>query len=518
MILKGNARASGSDLATHLLNAYDNERVELAHIRGTIAEDLHGAFAEIEAIGSGTCAKKPLYSLSINPSEPLTREQYFEAIDAIETKLGLQGQPRAVVFHVKEGRMHAHAVWSRIDGLEMKAIHMAHDRRKLCDMACVLAEKFGHELPEGLKAWKDKQGFVKDKLEPTLAESAMADRTGISPEERRAEITAAYKAADSAASFVNALQDKGYVLAKGDRRSFVVVDQFGDVHSLSRYIKGVKSKEISARLGALDPAALPSVDQAKEQVAAHQKARAERSREQEKTANRADAGEENGTREKRSSAQKRAAMETRQAQRRFEFAKEAQALSARHEDETLSLHAAQLDDASGLLFRMRSKVADLIDTTPSLRSVLGHITAQVGLDPRERHKLEQQALARRHAREQKMMAGKKAALDKIAQRERQSLARDLKRDALLRMQQQEAARAQQSYGEDADLQTDRSLLEEGALGQEFNAEAQLEGDAGDDDNRDNGRKPRRSWKQRSRDKGVKRGQDRGRGYGYRRDD
>lgn len=317
---------------------------------------------------------------------------------------------------------------------------------------------------------------------------------------------------------MNALQDKGYVLAKGDRRSFVVVDPFGDVHSLSRYIKGVKFKEISARLGALDPAALPSVDQAKEQVAAHQKALAERSREQEKASNRADAAEENGTREKRSSAEKRAAMETRQAQRRFEFAKEAQALSARHEDETLSLHAAQLSESSGLIFRMRSKVADLIDATPSLRSVLGHITAQIGLDPRERHRLEQQALARRHAREQKMMAGKKAALDKIEQRECKSLERDLKREADLRMQEQEAMRAELAREQQAELRTDPDLLEEGAIGRTFNTEAQKDADAGDDGGDEDGRKPRRSWKQRAQDKRIKRGRGKGDGYGYSRGD
>lgn len=87
MILKGSARGNCVDLATHLMNGYDNERVELGEVRGTIADDLHGAFAEIEAIASGTRAKNPLFSLSINPYEALTREQYFEAIDAIETKL-----------------------------------------------------------------------------------------------------------------------------------------------------------------------------------------------------------------------------------------------------------------------------------------------------------------------------------------------------------------------------------------------------------------------------------------------
>jgi hypothetical protein len=42
----------------------------------------------------------------------------FEAaIDMAEQRLGLDGHPRAIVFHEKEGRRHAHAVWSRIDTL-----------------------------------------------------------------------------------------------------------------------------------------------------------------------------------------------------------------------------------------------------------------------------------------------------------------------------------------------------------------------------------------------------------------
>ena len=68
MILKGNQRAGGTDLATHLLNAADNERIEIAEIRGTVAGDLHGAFAEYEALAVGTKCREPLYSLSINPA------------------------------------------------------------------------------------------------------------------------------------------------------------------------------------------------------------------------------------------------------------------------------------------------------------------------------------------------------------------------------------------------------------------------------------------------------------------
>ena len=75
MILKGSQRAGAQDLATHLSNEYDNERIEVAQVRGTVAGDLHGAFAEFEAVAAGTRCVKPLYSLSINPSAPLSRDR-----------------------------------------------------------------------------------------------------------------------------------------------------------------------------------------------------------------------------------------------------------------------------------------------------------------------------------------------------------------------------------------------------------------------------------------------------------
>ena len=45
MIPFASQRGGGRDLATHLMNAHDNEYLELADVRGAIADDLHGAFA-----------------------------------------------------------------------------------------------------------------------------------------------------------------------------------------------------------------------------------------------------------------------------------------------------------------------------------------------------------------------------------------------------------------------------------------------------------------------------------------
>ena len=104
MIPKGNQRGGGQQLATHLLNAFDNERIEVADMRGAVAPDLHGAFAEWQAQSKATNARKYLYSMSVNPDHrqrDFSREDYLEFIDRAEKKLGLQNQPRAIVFHEK---------------------------------------------------------------------------------------------------------------------------------------------------------------------------------------------------------------------------------------------------------------------------------------------------------------------------------------------------------------------------------------------------------------------------------
>lgn len=137
MILKGSQRGNARELSKHLMNARDNEHVELHDLRGFMSEDdLHEALAEAEAISKGTRCKQHLFSLSLNPPEGVHVDtQTFEtAIEMAEQKLGLDGQPRAVVFHEKEGRRHAHAVWSRIDTDSMTAKQMSFTKVKLMDV------------------------------------------------------------------------------------------------------------------------------------------------------------------------------------------------------------------------------------------------------------------------------------------------------------------------------------------------------------------------------------------------
>ena len=106
MILKGSQRSFGQNLAAHLLRLDDNEHVALHELRGFASDDLREAFKEAEATSLGTKCRQYLFSLSLSPPEDarVSVGAFEEAIERIEERLGLGGQPRAILFHEKEGR------------------------------------------------------------------------------------------------------------------------------------------------------------------------------------------------------------------------------------------------------------------------------------------------------------------------------------------------------------------------------------------------------------------------------
>lgn len=395
------------------------------------------------------------------------------------------------------------------------------------DIGCELAHKFGFELPPGMKAWEQGQTFEKDRLEPTLAEKAQADETGISPDQRRAEITAAYEASDTPEAFCAALEQKGYILAKGDKRGLVIVDKFGSPHSLTRYIEGHKAGAIKKKLAALDPDQLPSVDQAKEIMRARIQAYDDAQRESQHAAEELARFEEKRRR-------KEQAQRERQAARRLEIRQAEQELLTRQQAERLALHAAQKSEAEGILFRVRSAVADLIGRTPGLRSVLGHIQQMTGLDPRERHRLENDALARRHAREKLEIERRKRFQAHIEKREALSREKALRREQRLA---QEARLEQERTSEQArgvdnkamqdfyDAAHDDGLwkhkeFEDGELSESFNDAAEFKQGGNNSDDNDDGYAP--DWTDTDDDDGdddrPKFNRNRDKGLGYRRED
>ena len=257
MILKGNQRAGGGQLARHLLNDQDNDHVAIHDLRGFISEDLNGAFTEAFAVSQGTRCKQFLFSLSLNPPEnarvPIT--VFEEAIDKIEERLGLSNQPRAIVFHEKEGRRHAHCVWSRIDTAEMKAINLPHYKLRLRDISRQLFLENDWRMPRGLQNAQER-----DPLGFSQAEHQQAKRTDANAAAIKKIFKECWAASDSAVSFGHALKEHGYCLARGDRRGHVAVDADGEVFAISRWLD-LKAKDVRAKLG--DGLSLPSSEEVK---------------------------------------------------------------------------------------------------------------------------------------------------------------------------------------------------------------------------------------------------------------
>ncbi len=257
MILVGNQRGGGKNLALHLMKD-ENERVQVHQIRGFASDDLQSAFQEPYAMSRATRCKQHLFSLSLNPPSDaaLTPEEFEATVDRAEDRLGLSGQPRAIVMHTKNGRAHAHAVWCRIDTENMKAVQLSFTKRKMQELSRELYREHGWTMPRGFERTE-----FRDPRNYSLAEWQQAKRADKDPAKLKAMFQDSWAMSDSRAAIENALLERGFHLARSDRRGHVAVDFKGEVYPISRW-SGVKAKDVRARLGDLD--VLSSVKQAQQ--------------------------------------------------------------------------------------------------------------------------------------------------------------------------------------------------------------------------------------------------------------
>jgi hypothetical protein len=511
LILKGNQRAGGQQLAAHLMNAFDNERVEVADVRGAIADDLSGAFEEWEAQSRGTKCKKYIYSFSASPDQSqgrLTREQYLELLDRTERSLKLVGQPRAVVFHEKKDkdgvpREHCHAVWSRIDTEKMKAVQIAHDRLKLRTVARDFCRDHGLELPEGMKPGKSK-GSRRDRFntratQENYAERQQQERTGIPKAERMADIATCWKETSNGAAFVHALQSKGYYLARGDSRDYVVVDLHGEIHSLSKQLKGAaKSKEMRERLSAYPPDKLPDVETAR--------AFAKKQREE----------YEKQKQDKQPSEveKRRAALGAYQQQRRDDLDQMRINLIARHISEREGLKAAQQAQTTGIVSaRLQRQPKGFMAFLTRITGIKLIVEARQKQQDKARgaeHQQQTESLKRTHDRELHEMDRRYRALDRLDARENRAADTALKREEFqLLVQKKQAQRVlKPEFDRAAQPSRERTGTQDGrALSDTFDKAAKPPVDLTEAFNREVENRLRREEIDRDRDTGPDRSLD-----------
>lgn len=260
MILKGSQRAGGMALAVHLLRTDENDHVQIHQVRGFIKNNVIDAFKEAYAISRGTKCRQFLFSLSLSPpsDESVPVAVFERAIDKIEMRLGLVGQPRAIVFHEKNGRRHAHCVWSRIDARTMRAVPVSHFKLKLGELSRELYLEHGWKMPRGLV-----KSDERNPLNFTLAEWQQAKRIERDPKRIKQIFQDCWTISDSLPAFQSALETRGYYLARGDRRGLVAVDWKGEVYSVSRWC-GVRTSLVTGKFG--DGAGLQPIEVLKEEL------------------------------------------------------------------------------------------------------------------------------------------------------------------------------------------------------------------------------------------------------------
>jgi hypothetical protein len=263
MIAKGNRHSSGSKLARYLVTGKDGERVELAELRGFESADIHEAFRHVHVMADSTRCTRPFFHVQVrNPAgEDLTPEQRTRVVNRIESKLGLSGQPRAVALHIdlETGDTHIHVAWSLIDENTLKARPLPFFKMRLKEACREL------EFKLALTPVRNERE-TEIKFAPTKAEDEQARRLGLDAHQIRETIRACYDRSDCGRSFKETLAQEGLILAQGDRRDYLAIDEAGGLHALGKKILGATATEVRGKLSDLDRAQLPTLEQAREKL------------------------------------------------------------------------------------------------------------------------------------------------------------------------------------------------------------------------------------------------------------
>lgn len=248
-------------MASYIEKPGMNEVSRVHEVRGTIASDPRGALQEMAAIASASRCTNFLYHASINPEarEHLTPEQWRKAVDTLEKNLGLEGHQRILFEHFKGGRQHFHIVWNRVDAETIRAVRMSNNYLVHERTARELEREFGLKRVQGVHAEREK-GSPRPSRTPQQWEIERGKKSGLDPRAIKAEITELWNENSTGREFAAAIEDRGYVLLKGDRRDFCILDQAGDIHSLARRIDGAKAADVREKMKDIDRERLPDVE------------------------------------------------------------------------------------------------------------------------------------------------------------------------------------------------------------------------------------------------------------------
>ena len=238
------------------------------------------------------------FSLAWHPEQDPDRAEMVTAADALMVKLGLSEHQAVYVAHNDADHKHIHGVVNLVHPENGRTANVRMDHLTMSKWAQAYEEKHGKvycKAREQNNAERDRRNAKKKPpLEQKFNKEAKADQSP-TPAEAFNQVAAdqkkqsgfvkhrekplaeapsiwnLYERSDSGKAFRAALKEQGYILAKGDRRGFVVVnEQTGKVSSLSRQLQGQRAKDVKARLS--DIKVLQTVSEVKEELTVQQPA------------------------------------------------------------------------------------------------------------------------------------------------------------------------------------------------------------------------------------------------------
>ena len=275
MIIKGGSRSNGAQLGRYLMETGENVEVKVLELPGS-ARSVPEAVRDMERMGKATRGEKVLYHAQINPNpgELMWEGDWIRSVDILAGKLGMEGQPRVIVYHLKEGylegaREHAHVVFQRTDVEKGRLISDSHNYRKHEAASRQIERELGHEpvptvdrgtsytqeearkarqLPAPIRLIR-REGSAQPTYVPDGQYGPLRSGRGANPKEVRAFVTMAYQRARGPEEFRFFLRKADLHLSVGERRAFALIDGAGQDYTLARMVHGARTSDLKRFLG-----------------------------------------------------------------------------------------------------------------------------------------------------------------------------------------------------------------------------------------------------------------------------
>lgn len=189
------------------------------------------------------------FSLAWHPGQNPDKDTMFKsALETLEL-LNLHEHEAVLVSHGDTPHPHVHVICNLVHPENGKTAVPSYDRLTLSQWAEHVERLEGEILCEQRVINNQKR---RERRQESGQESKLKL---IKHKEKQVDIAPViqtlYQSSDSGKAFRAALQEKGYTLATGDRRGYVLVDGAGKIHSLSRQLKGQRAADIKNRLGSI---------------------------------------------------------------------------------------------------------------------------------------------------------------------------------------------------------------------------------------------------------------------------